>query len=275
MARKDQPYLPLYIQDFLTDEKLIECSAESTGVYIRLLCVLHKQETYGRILLKQKDKQNESSIENFAKKIAKHMPYSYEIVLRSLVELYSEKVIQINDDELSQKRMIKDFDISEKRSKAGKHGGDKTQFAKAKIKAKGEAKCEANSENEDEDEIDIDNNTNNRIPYKKIMEKYNSSCGSLAKIKNISGDRKTHVEARVKEYGLESVYKTFEIAGQSDFLSGENDRGWKANFDWLMNTANMAKVLEGNYSKSKNGKPKNGDINEAGERYYDGKWYKL
>ena len=126
-----------------------------------------------------------------------------------------------------------------------------------------------------EDEIDIDNNTKNKVPYKKILEKYNSSCGSLAKIKNISGDRQTHVEARVKEYGLESVYKAFEIAGQSDFLSGENDRGWKANFDWLMNTANMAKVLEGNYSKSSDGKPKNGDVNESGERYYDGKWYKL
>ena len=41
MARKDLPYLPLYVQDFLTDEKLMECTASATGVYIRIMCVLH------------------------------------------------------------------------------------------------------------------------------------------------------------------------------------------------------------------------------------------
>ena len=70
MARRDQPYLPLYVQDFLTDEKLIECSAESTGVYIRLLCIMHKSQEYGRILLKQKDKQSESKLSDFAFKLS-------------------------------------------------------------------------------------------------------------------------------------------------------------------------------------------------------------
>ena len=42
MALRDQPYLPLYVQDFLTDEKLAECSAMATGVYIRLMCIMHK-----------------------------------------------------------------------------------------------------------------------------------------------------------------------------------------------------------------------------------------
>ena len=41
MALRDQPYLPLYVLDFLVDEKLAYCSAESTGVYIRLMCILH------------------------------------------------------------------------------------------------------------------------------------------------------------------------------------------------------------------------------------------
>lgn len=40
MALRDQPYLPLYVLDFLVDEKLAYCSAESTGVYIRLMCIL-------------------------------------------------------------------------------------------------------------------------------------------------------------------------------------------------------------------------------------------
>ena len=44
MALRDQPYIPLYVQDFMTDEKLSECSAESTGVYIRVMCIMHKSQ---------------------------------------------------------------------------------------------------------------------------------------------------------------------------------------------------------------------------------------
>ena len=48
MALRDQPYIPLYVQDFMTDEKLNECSAATTEVYIRLMCVMHKSEKIGR-----------------------------------------------------------------------------------------------------------------------------------------------------------------------------------------------------------------------------------
>lgn len=51
MALRDQPYLPLYVNDFLSDEKLNNCSAESTGVYIRLMCLMHKSNEYGVISL--------------------------------------------------------------------------------------------------------------------------------------------------------------------------------------------------------------------------------
>lgn len=80
MALRDQPYLPLYIQDFLTDEKLAECSAESTGVYIRLMCLFHKSDTYGKILLKQKYKQSDKQILNFASQVAKNLPYDLLVV---------------------------------------------------------------------------------------------------------------------------------------------------------------------------------------------------
>ena len=40
------------------------------------------------------------------------------------------------------------------------------------------------------------------------------------------------------------------MASESDFLSGENDRGWKATFDWLIRPKNFIKVVEGNYSNS-------------------------
>ena len=139
MALREQPYLPLSIQDFMTDEKLMECSASATGIYIRLMCIMHKSDEYGVILLKQKDKQTDKQIKNFALKLARFMPYQTEEIMAGLTELLEAGVIQNSGDKLIQKRMVRDNEISKIRSKAGKKGGLKTQnFAKAKIEAKHE-----------------------------------------------------------------------------------------------------------------------------------------
>jgi len=172
------PYLPLYVQDFLTDEKLIECSAESTGVYIRLLCIMHKSHEYGKILLKQKDKQNpkqnESKISDFAYKLAKQMPWDMDVILRGLTELAAEGVITIEGDVLFQKRMVKDGQISEKRANAGQKGGQKSKiknpahgfspgFASSFASGFAQAKPQANSENENDNDNEYD-------PYREKEE---------------------------------------------------------------------------------------------------------
>jgi hypothetical protein len=157
MPLRNQPYLPLYVQDFLTDEKLNECSAQSTGVYIKIMCLMHKSDEYGTILLKQKDKQKSSNIENFAYKLLKHLPFSFEVITDSITELVNEKVLTIEGDKLFQRRMVKDNMISEKRALSGSEGGKRTQFAKAKVKAKPKAKVIANTEYEIEDENENEN----------------------------------------------------------------------------------------------------------------------
>lgn len=180
MALRDQPYLPLYIQDFLTDEKLAECSAEATGVYIRLMCLLHKSDPYGKILLKQKYKQTDKQILNFASQVAKNLPYDLLIIQRSLTELYSEDVIQIDGDFLYQKRMVKDSEISDKRASAGKNGGKSTQeknkdFAKKFAKAK----YKANTENE----IDIENEDVINIDFDVFWSAYDKKVGDKDRLK--------------------------------------------------------------------------------------------
>jgi len=174
MSRKDKPYLPLYVQDFITDEKLNECSAEAHGVYIRLMCLMHKSEQYGTILLKQKYKQNASKSEaknkiclDFASQLAKQMPFPVEVIERGLIELVEEGVVYIENDCLVQKRMLNDGLLSSKRAEAGSKGGKSSRFALAKSQAnvkqnsskplsKTLSKIEANPENE----IEIENENN-------------------------------------------------------------------------------------------------------------------
>lgn len=166
MALRDQPYLPLYVQDFLTDEKLRECSAESIGVYIMLMCLMHKSEEYGAILLRQKDRQTGRQTLDFAEKLTRHLPFNSAVIEQALIELLDEGVLSIDGDMLYQKRMVNDGKVSEKRSKAGKKGAKVTNskwFAAAKqaanVSANGAAKQAANSEieNEYENENEIDN----------------------------------------------------------------------------------------------------------------------
>ena len=135
----------------MTDEELNECSAQSCGVYIKIMCLMHKSEQYGKILLKQKDKQSIEQIENFALKLIKHTPYAFDIILASLSELINEGCLYIDGDALCQKRMIHDNLISIKRAEAGAVGGKTTQSAKAKH----QANSQANSEYEYENAINI------------------------------------------------------------------------------------------------------------------------
>lgn len=171
MALRDQPYIPLYVQDFMTDEKLSECSAESTGVYIRVMCIMHKSQEYGTVLLKQKYKQNPSKIKNFAVKLHRLMPYSIDVIERSLAELVDEEVLTIEGDVLIQRRMVKDGNLSLIRANAGSKGGKIAQgksvagsFAKAKSKAKEQAKEQANTEYEYEYENEV-KGTKKRMTY--------------------------------------------------------------------------------------------------------------
>ena len=171
MALRDQPYIPLYVQDFMTDEKLSECSAESTGVYIRAMCIMHKSQEYGTVLLKQKDKQNSSNIKNFAIKLRRLMPYSVDVIERSLTELVDEEVLTIEGDVLMQKRMVKDGKLSQIRANAGSKGGKATKgktvagsFAQAKEQTKEQANTEYENEYEIEDEIEV-KGTKKRMTY--------------------------------------------------------------------------------------------------------------
>jgi len=213
MALRDQPYLPLYVQDFLTDEKLMECSALATGIYIRLLCIMHKSDEYGVILLRQKDKQSECQRKNFALKLVKYMPYDFGIISVGLEELINEEILKIDGDKLIQKRMVRDNEISIIRAKSGSKGG----FAKSKNIAKDIAKSEANNENENENEIkdkDINEDERKECNILKREAKFKSEVFEFKKYPDVMLDKFVNYWTEKNKSGTKMRYeleKTFEI----------------------------------------------------------------
>ena len=92
------------------------------------------------------------------------------------------------------------------------------------------------------------------VPYQQIIDMYNTICKSFPHAMKLSEARKKAIRARYSGYSIEDFRKLFEMAEESSFLKGSNDRNWKASFDWLIKDANMLKVLEGNYADAEPGK---------------------
>ena len=112
----------------------------------------------------------------------------------------------------------------------------------------------------------------NRVDYQQIADMYNATCVSFPRLTRLSEKRKRAIKARLRKYSIDDIKKVFELTEESDFLKGENSRNWSATFDWMMNDANMAKILDGNY-KNKDAKqskpPVSRNLNNFDRRNYD------
>lgn len=134
MALTDQPYLPLYVDDWMNNNKLKICSPASHGLMITIMCLMHKSHPYGKLLLKQKFKQiskqtykqESKPIHYFACQVAKQSSFDLPDVLLGLQELIEEEVLFIEGEYLVNKRMIRDAEISASRAIAGRKGGLET-----------------------------------------------------------------------------------------------------------------------------------------------------
>ncbi len=92
--------------------------------------------------------------------------------------------------------------------------------------------------------------TNVSCKVQQIADLYNSICTSYPKVTKLSEARKKAITARLRKYNIDDFEKLFLLAEESDFLKGANAKNWNANFDWLIQDSNMAKVLDGNYKNN-------------------------
>ena len=112
-------------------------------------------------------------------------------------------------------------------------------------------------------EIEVLKNNNLSVREEKenenfdVIREYKKICVSLPQTITLSPLLKSKIETIKNKYSFEKMKEVFEKAEASDFLKGS--KGFKANFDWLMNENNFAKVLDGNYDNKRECKSKNMD----------------
>lgn len=108
------------------------------------------------------------------------------------------------------------------------------------------------SETGSDDKIKIvksDEEKENREYCNKVAEYFNEQMQGkqVKKIAKLNKERISRILARTKEYGKEAVAQVIVKTANSNFLNGDNNRGFLASFDWIFRPNNFTKIYEGNY----------------------------
>ena len=95
-----------------------------------------------------------------------------------------------------------------------------------------------------------------KVPHEKIRVLYNDTCAKagMTKCGAIRGSRLAALKRRWKEHPtIEWFEELFRKCADSDFLCGKanNDRSWKAGFDFIIKPSSIDKILEGQYESKK------------------------
>lgn len=89
------------------------------------------------------------------------------------------------------------------------------------------------------------------VSASKIIDLYNEICKNLPPVKILTEKRRKAINARLREHGYENVVKMLQMASKSNFLAGQSQRGFIADFDWLFKPENFAKTLEDKYNDNR------------------------
>lgn len=87
----------------------------------------------------------------------------------------------------------------------------------------------------------------------EIVEDWNALAGELdlPKVVKLTPARRRALKVRLHEYPeLEAWQRAFRTIRESPFLLGDNQRAWKADFDFLLQAKSFTKLTEGAYGQA-------------------------
>lgn len=85
----------------------------------------------------------------------------------------------------------------------------------------------------------------------EIISKYNAICTNLSKVIKSTDKRGKAIKAFLKQMTIEEFENACKIANETDFLVGKNEKGWRADFDFIIKPDNAIRIIEGKYGKAK------------------------
>jgi hypothetical protein len=96
---------------------------------------------------------------------------------------------------------------------------------------------------------DLSVGTDHPLTKKEILDAWQERMVPLGfpAVAKMTGDRERKLRARLKDSTLEEWQRAMDALERSAFCRGENDRGWRADFDFLLQPKSFTGLLEGKY----------------------------
>ena len=87
----------------------------------------------------------------------------------------------------------------------------------------------------------------------ELAEEWNELAGDLGlpKVAKLTDSRKRRANARLRQYPELGIWQqAFATIRATPFLLGDNPRGWRADFDFLLQDKSFTKLVEGSYGQA-------------------------
>ncbi len=260
--------------DIFDDEKilLIESLPEADSIIViwfKLLCLAGKQNNSGVFMLGDKIPYTEKMLAT----IFRRKESTVQLALNTFQQFGMIEIIdgvitipnwgkhqsldQIENKKQYMKNYMKEYREKQKQISSCSKTNCKTN-SKSNVR-QAEEEIEEEIEIEIEKEIEEYNapqagapSRKSPIDYDIFKDTYNTVCTNLSKVKLLSEKRKENIRKFLKQLTFEDFKTACEVANTLDFTTGKNDRGWKADFDFIITVDKALRLLEGKYEKGEN-----------------------
>jgi len=246
MGREKLPHIQFYTGDWLKDPAVNALTLEEQGAWVRLLCYMHESSERGYLVV--------NGIPVNDRILGQYLGCE-EAKAKQIRSKLLEYGVASEDERgaLYSRRMARDEEIREKRARAGRRGGKQNS---SKSKANSPARADSDNDNDTDTDSETDTEV---VPYQEIVDRWNATCGKkLPGVRALSSKRRRGIRSRVgqmEQVAGDDAYdpdwwdrEIFQRILRSPFLTGDNDRGWTADFDFVFTRQDAAlRILEGKY----------------------------
>lgn len=179
-----------------------------------------------------------------------------DAMTKAIYEIISEQIERETEayEEVCEKRRISALKTPHlNKQKLAKVSKSQQMLTKAEKEKEKENENEKDKEKEKENEKEfIENEAEASLclrngDLERISDVWNALGLTKITIKRDT-TRFKMLQARVKEYDVDTICEAIEKIKESSFLKGQNNRSWIISFDWFIRPNNFPKVLEGNYT---------------------------
>jgi uncharacterized protein YdaU (DUF1376 family) len=237
--------MPLYIGDYLSDTMHLTC--EQSGAYLHLIMHYWRSGSLP---------DNDVALAQIARLPAKSWKAHKPIIAAFFSAGWTHKRIDAERK--------KSAEVKERYAERAKKGADKRWHKDASSNAKsnassiheecnghGNSHLQVSNETIESSNEDLSAEpTDDPVTEQEILQAWHDRMVPLGfpAVRKMTPQRKRCLAARRREYPrIDDWQRAFSALERSNFCRGENERGWRADFDFLCQSKSLTKLIEGAY----------------------------